>query len=242
MGCGLSNVGFLIISQYFKKRRGLANTCLTAGFGLSSFLGPMFIQLMQDTYGYRGATMVLGAVMLHGFLGTTLYHPVEWHMKHPPHAHPQEVALISPTPTAPTAHAANRKQSADSSDLASMASVASPNTHPRRNCLWQTFIRILKGLLRDFAILRRPRALIIALETTLIINAKFSFTMMAPFVMQAAGHSLQTAAWCLSLAGVTNLPARMVSSALSDFPWFNMRFCHMLAIFTMATSIAGELN
>lgn len=253
VGCGLSCCGFLIISHYFKKRRGMANTCLTAGIGLGSFLGPMLIQLLQDSYGYRAATMVLGAVVLHGFVGATLYHPVEWHMKRPPRPHPQQAALIPPTPTASPVHAMSRKLSVNSFDLTSMASGASldvvvdtdlpqqdhepPQTQPRHNRQWRTFIRILKSILQDLAILRRPFALIIALGPTLVLNAKANFTMMVPFVMQAAGHSLQTAAWCLSLSGVANLIARMLASALSDFPWFNMRFFYMAAMFTMATSV-----
>lgn len=286
VGCGLSCVGFLILSHYFKRRRGLANACFTAGLGLGHFLGPLFIQLLQDTYGHRGATLVLGAVMLHGFLGTTLYHPVEWHMKLPIRPHPQQVALMTPTSTGQSAHtilvdpqprhcsrgvnmkvkelseshqspASGRRLSANSFDLASMASVTSldtlgatdltdheglepPHTDTEPNILSslrQPLSKLLRGLLRDLAILRRPTALIIAAGTTLVINAQVNFTMMVPFAMQAAGHSLQTAAWCLSLSGVTNLLARMVSSALSDYAWFNMRFFYLLSMFTMAASI-----
>ncbi|KAK8391955.1 hypothetical protein O3P69_017517 [Scylla paramamosain] len=286
VGCGLSCVGFLILSHYFKRRRGLANACFTAGLGLGHFLGPLFIQLLQDTYGHRGATLVLGAVMLHGFLGTTLYHPVEWHMKLPLRPHPQQVALMTPTSTGQSAHtilvdpqprhcsrgvnmkvkelseshqspASGRRLSANSFDLASMASVTSldtlgatdltdheglepPHTDTEPNILSslrQPLSKLLRGLLRDLAILRRPTALIIAAGTTLVINAQVNFTMMVPFAMQAAGHSLQTAAWCLSLSGVTNLLARMVSSALSDYAWFNMRFFYLLSMFTMAASI-----
>ena len=294
-GCGLSCVGFLILARYFKRRRGLAYTFLAVGIGLGNFVGPLFIQLLQDTYGYRGGTLVLGAVVLHGFLGTTLYHPVKWHMKLPPRPHPQHEALITPTSTAQHTHtvldnsqprhrsveglnirvkqlskshqslASCRRLSAHSFDLASMASmtsVASLDTlgatditqhedhkAPHKNkepnilrSLLQPFIKLIKGLLRDLAILRRPMALIIAMGTTLVMNAQANFIMMVPFAMQAAGHSLETAAWCLSLSGVTNLLVRIVSSTLSDYSWFNMRFFYLLSMFTMAASIAGELS
>lgn len=287
VGCGLSCVGFLVLSRYFKRRRGLANTCLTASIGVGQFLGPLFIQLLQDTYSHRGATLVLGAVVLHGFMGTSLYHPVEWHMKLPPRRHPQQVALMTPASTAQPAHtvldntqsrhrsgegvsikekevsqshqspASCRRLSANSFDLASMASVASLDTlgatdlshHDGResphtdtgpnilNSLRRPVTKLLKGLWRDLAILRRPMALIIAVGTTLVMNAQFNFTMMVPFAMQAAGHSLQTAAWCLSFSGIANLLARMVSSTLSDYAWFNMRFFYLLAMFTMAACI-----
>ncbi|XP_045126914.1 monocarboxylate transporter 14-like isoform X2 [Portunus trituberculatus] len=286
MGCGLSSVGFLILSRYFKRRRGLANTCLAVGVGLGNFLGPLFIQLLQDTYGHRGATLVLGAIVLHGFLGTTLYHPVEWHMKFPPRPHPQHEALMSPKSSAKHAHtvldnsqprhrseglnvklkelseshqslASCRRLSDNSLDLVSMASMTSleargttdltyhegrepPHTDTGPNILRslrRPFTKFIKGLLRDLAILRRPTALIIATGITMVINAQANFIMMVPFAMQAGGHSLQTAAWCLSVSGVINLLVRILTSTLSDYSWFNMRFFYLLSMFTMAASI-----
>ncbi|XP_037801019.1 monocarboxylate transporter 9-like isoform X1 [Penaeus monodon] len=80
-GAGLSSARFLILAQYFDKRRGLANACLTAGVGVGYFLNPLFIRFLQDEYSYKGATLIIGAFILHGFAAASLYHPVEWHLK-----------------------------------------------------------------------------------------------------------------------------------------------------------------
>lgn len=42
--------------------------------------------------------------------------------------------------------------------------------------------------------------------------------MLVPFAIQADGHPLQTAAWCVSIAGVCNLFTRMTVSSLSVHP------------------------
>ncbi|XP_063611207.1 uncharacterized protein LOC134784933 isoform X2 [Penaeus indicus] len=80
-GAGLSSARFLILAQYFDKRRGLANACLTAGVGVGYFLNPLFIRFLQDEYSYKGATLIIGAFILHGVAAAALYHPVGWHMK-----------------------------------------------------------------------------------------------------------------------------------------------------------------
>lgn len=72
-------MGYLILATYFKKHRGLANAWLMAGAGLGHFFSPLLIRLLQNNYGHRGATMIIGAIILHGFLGATVFHPVEWH-------------------------------------------------------------------------------------------------------------------------------------------------------------------
>lgn len=289
MGCGLSCVGFLILSHYFKRRRGLAHAIHTSGMGVGRFLSPLLIQLLQETYGHRGATLLLGGVMLHGFLGATLYHPVRWHAPpRPPPTQHQQSPLLPPAP--PPAH--NGRVVARSCSLTEGSTDAEVETRPRLRSshsmasyrtsrlslasldpdimasevsldtaasteasgqaakqtrrggvlhrLCRAVARIGKALLRDLAILRRPLVLAIACSSMLALNAQLNFSVQLPFAMQAAGFPLHTAAWCLSLIGVTNLLFRMVTATLSDYAWFNMRLVCLLALATMAAAASGK--
>ncbi|XP_069170687.1 monocarboxylate transporter 9 isoform X2 [Procambarus clarkii] len=321
-GAGLSSTAFLNIAQYFDKHRGKANSFITAGVGLGQFLGPLLIQFLQDKYGLKGATMILGAVVLHGFVGATLYQPVEWHLiypardTHPPHN--EGVSLLLPkqaqsevtnlkaacsngslsraeehrwstevaqehlrrhnkskevshkrsrheSQSSHTSRASSKASSYSQSDLdlASLASLGSLTMLPDRDSLntdvkttslpeenspsrlyklYITIRRVVRSIIKDISILRHPSALIVALGTMLIVGGHSNFIALVPFAIQAAGYSLQTAAWCLSVAGACSFLTRMTVSFLSDFSWFNMKLCYMTGMATMGTTVIGKCS
>ncbi|KAK3855359.1 hypothetical protein Pcinc_038236 [Petrolisthes cinctipes] len=72
---------FLIVPLYFDRYRGTSNMIMHAGVGGGQILGPHFARWLQDHFGFRGATLIFGAVMLHGCVAAALFHPVEWHQK-----------------------------------------------------------------------------------------------------------------------------------------------------------------
>ncbi|XP_069937943.1 monocarboxylate transporter 9-like [Cherax quadricarinatus] len=82
LGGGLAVcMSFILVPMYFDRRRGLANAIMMAGVCTGQIVGPPFVRLLQEQYTYKGATLILGAIMLNGLVGAAFYHPVEWHMK-----------------------------------------------------------------------------------------------------------------------------------------------------------------
>ncbi|KAK3883804.1 hypothetical protein Pcinc_011890 [Petrolisthes cinctipes] len=365
LGTGLATIGFLLLAKYFKKRRGRANISLNAGVGLGKILGPLMIQFLQEEYGYRGSTLILGAFTLHAFVGTCLYQPVEWHMKRPVdpckessypethnnQPHPQTLPLLpqdinnvgnktdsvysdkgsdsnyldkngdlnnlekkrdsnnlnktgdsnnidkkgdsdnfystnndnknysvksddkngdSVTGTTSVARARLLRATSTASDrfslsystldLASEASIASltsviddeledkddatpDSVHPNykdQNVVCRILHstgQIFRAVIKDMAILRHPPAMIVALGIALTMSSQVNFVTLVPFAVQASGHSLKVAAWCLFINGITSFFTRMAASALSDFSWFNMRLAYLVSMFVMAATI-----
>ncbi|XP_042231297.1 monocarboxylate transporter 9-like isoform X2 [Homarus americanus] len=82
IGGGLS-VGacFPTLAKYFDRHRGLANAFLMAGISAGQFINAPLIRYLQDEYTYKGASLIVGAIILHACLGAALMQPVEWHMK-----------------------------------------------------------------------------------------------------------------------------------------------------------------
>lgn len=72
---------FIIVPVYFDRRRGIANAIMMAGICMGEIIGPPFIRYLQDEYSFKGATLILGGVILNGCVGAAFFHPVEWHMK-----------------------------------------------------------------------------------------------------------------------------------------------------------------
>ena len=62
--------------MYFDKKRSLAFGIAALGAPASSTLMPLLLQGLTDTYGWRGAVLILGGVCLHLVVGGALLRPV----------------------------------------------------------------------------------------------------------------------------------------------------------------------
>ncbi|XP_042893262.1 monocarboxylate transporter 9-like isoform X2 [Penaeus japonicus] len=84
-GCGMVVcICFCIVPIYFDRRRGQANAIMMAGAGLGQITGPPLIEFLQHELGYKGASLIMGALVLHGCIGASLFHPIAWHQKRIP--------------------------------------------------------------------------------------------------------------------------------------------------------------
>lgn len=251
------STSFIIVPSYFERRRGLANALMMAGTCIGQILGPLLIRLLQDEYGYRGATLVLGAILSNVLIGTAFFHPVEWHLKKT-HQHD-----ISPRQDSSPDKRTGEEESNPSEEQVEWASLVTQarsrgedgsvtteahETHPlvvaprRGGGSSELWIRVGRSILSDLGILKSPRALIIALGSCCFIIGYYNFLMMVPFAMQTAGHSLADAANCISASAVTNLSLRLLASALSDCAWFNMRAVYMTGLALTSASIFGKVE
>uniref|UniRef100_A0A6M2E475 Putative monocarboxylate transporter n=1 Tax=Xenopsylla cheopis TaxID=163159 RepID=A0A6M2E475_XENCH len=70
-----------IVTSYFVKRRGLANGLCISGSAIGSIVLPPVLRYLLQTYGYRGAVLIMGAVTLNVWVAAIFYQPVEKHMK-----------------------------------------------------------------------------------------------------------------------------------------------------------------
>lgn len=87
IGAGLSFPPTVyIVTSYFVKLRGLANGLCISGSALGSIILPPLLRYLLETYGYRGAVLLMGGVTLNVFVAALFYEPVENHMIRVPRA------------------------------------------------------------------------------------------------------------------------------------------------------------
>uniref|UniRef100_T1IV11 Major facilitator superfamily (MFS) profile domain-containing protein n=1 Tax=Strigamia maritima TaxID=126957 RepID=T1IV11_STRMM len=73
-GAGLAtNPGIVIVAKYFRKRRSRAFAISLAGTAIGSMIQPILLKYLSNTYGFRGALLIQGAMMLHVCAGALLY-------------------------------------------------------------------------------------------------------------------------------------------------------------------------
>ncbi|XP_053622660.1 monocarboxylate transporter 13 isoform X2 [Plodia interpunctella] len=81
MGAGLAFPPTVyIVTSYFVRLRGLANGICMSGSAFGSIILPPVLRYLLGTYGYKGAVLILGGIMLNVWAAALLFQPVEEHM------------------------------------------------------------------------------------------------------------------------------------------------------------------
>lgn len=82
IGAGLSFPPTVyIVTSYFVKLRGLANGLCISGSALGSIFLPPILRILLDSFGYRGACLIMGAITLNCFIAALFYDDVSKHLK-----------------------------------------------------------------------------------------------------------------------------------------------------------------
>jgi sugar phosphate permease len=55
--------GLVVLSSYFNKRRGFANSISTVGGSIGSLVFPKIIQILIETYGLQGALLMVAGIL-----------------------------------------------------------------------------------------------------------------------------------------------------------------------------------
>ncbi|KAK3863817.1 hypothetical protein Pcinc_030449 [Petrolisthes cinctipes] len=69
----------LIIPLYFARWRNLACSFVMSGASMSQIVMPLVITGLQEEYGFRGATLIIGAIAFNGCVAAMVLHPPQWH-------------------------------------------------------------------------------------------------------------------------------------------------------------------
>lgn len=93
---------------------------------------------------------------------------------------------------------------------------------------------------RNCLLLRLPRVAIIALGGSFVVGIFLNLALLMPFVMESKGHTVETAAWCMSVTNLCNLASRIVISSFSDMAWFNVLVAYIVLSFILTISTLGN--
>ncbi|XP_071163224.1 monocarboxylate transporter 12-like [Mytilus edulis] len=76
-GCALTlGPGLVVLSSYFDKRRGFANTISNIGASIGSLVFPKIIQVLIDMYGLQGALIFVSGILFHNLIVAMLLRPL----------------------------------------------------------------------------------------------------------------------------------------------------------------------
>ncbi|KAK9302693.1 hypothetical protein QLX08_005414 [Tetragonisca angustula] len=69
------------LNSYFTKKRGRAMSLAMTLIGVGPIIVPQVTTFLISYYGFQGTILLYGAFTLHGYIGSSLLHPLKWHTK-----------------------------------------------------------------------------------------------------------------------------------------------------------------
>ncbi|MPC67528.1 Monocarboxylate transporter 12-B [Portunus trituberculatus] len=202
------------VSIYFRRRRRLATCIVTLGTCASQVLMTPFISYLQEEFSFRGATLIAAATVLNCCVASMFLHPVEWHMK----GHHLYLNKNMEVPVTLSLQP-NKASSA-------------PNS----------FVRLLKGSMKNIQYLRSPRIIIISLVMACNTSSLVNIWAIVPFALKTQGYSSQDVALCLSVAGLCNLASRLGNGVVSCWATFTIQKLYIIGSATSAIGIIGLIR
>ncbi|XP_078703439.1 monocarboxylate transporter 13-like [Branchiostoma floridae x Branchiostoma belcheri] len=203
-----------MLGRYFDKRRALVNGIALSGSGATFALAPI-CQLLEQEYGWRGALLLLGGVTLNLCVSGALLRPIVLAadlVSHDPSAHTQ----IEPS--------------------TQLAIGTSTREYPEQNDLERNRIKEQGNFSRiqrkqfDVSLLKKRRFLLFASADLLS-----SFSYLIPYVhvvpcARYRGIDETKAPFLLSVAGITEVLARVFSGWFSDLKIISKLHVYMMFI------------
>lgn len=269
-------ISFVIVANYFDKKKGIATGMVSAGNCLGQFLGPLLVRFLIENLGRQGTIFVLGAILLHTCVIALVFHPIEWHSsrKKLNEASPKLLDKNNTLPTNISKYQMNekledgeitkshlrlhRKFSLRQESLSNLSlnkisaiwemsssfylNISSNMNIPSQISEVETNknVGLLKLILKNLLLLKWHRVQIMTISVALAVSSYVNFLMMVPLALEEKGHSLEVISWCLAVAGVCNLIARILVTTSTDFLPFSTKYIFMMGSFGIFLSIIGK--
>lgn len=163
VGVGLGLLGpsiFISLSSYFTTRKSRAVALTMAGTGFGQMLLPQIVRLLLMEYGFRGTTLLIGSLSLHGIVGACLFQPVEWHLKR---------------------RRSDREEMKETEPL--LRHISSSTTIVVENSDDDSFwVKLARSL--DLSLLKDPKFVILNFGLACAYTVSIDFTLILPFFLQ----------------------------------------------------------
>ncbi|XP_012176466.1 monocarboxylate transporter 12 isoform X1 [Bombus terrestris] len=235
LGTGLAIASaFVALNTFFQKKRGQAVGFSMAGTTLAMMIVPQLIHLLLNSYGFRGAMLMVGGWALHSTIGACLLRPFEPEIK---------------STNADTKHRNNSTRSdillqvenngmvkeikCDTSDSENNM-LEYNKTEEIKKKSQNEYLRKIKETF-DLDLLKDGIYLNIVIGLSLYYVAESNFKLMTPFFLTSIRMSKAEVASCLSISAFTDILARLLLPTIFDRLGFKNRtvfwvFCILVGI------------
>ncbi|XP_018024852.1 monocarboxylate transporter 12-B [Hyalella azteca] len=228
-----STVSFLIVPRYFEKRRGQAMAILMTGLAVGGIVSPLLIRNLQDEFGFIGATLIHGAIILNCCVASALFRPLESKKK-------ERNDSLPPTAVEDFSEFGYNEQNGG---FISTPTLGLERSKPIPSRMWIFASNLILSLTtwfkKNYSVLKQRKVLMNGFSLSTHVVGYFNFVMLVPFVVESSGHSPQYSAWCVAAFSVSNASVRLIVASLADRTWFNKAFFFGLGAFIASCTSFG---
>ncbi|XP_031828547.1 monocarboxylate transporter 12-like isoform X2 [Nomia melanderi] len=231
LGTGLAIASsFVALNTFFDKKRGQAVGFSMAGTTLAMMLVPQLIHVLLDSYGFRGAMLIIGGWALHSVVGACLLRPLKTddekavkEIADKPH---ESDTLLQKNSNGVTEEVRN-----DGDPSKTETPIKNEAKHKKKR---ESYLSKIKETL-DLDLLKNGVYLNVIIGLSLYYVAESNFKLMTPFFLSSIGMSNVEVAFCLSITAFTDIIARIVLPTIFDRLGFKKRsvfwvFCFLVGI------------
>ena len=228
---------FLMVSQYFEKRRALATGISCCGSGVGSFVFAPFSVYILDTYGWKISIWIIAAMSVINIVFALFHRPL------PEETDPkltnqtedndlckttnnnQEDKYVISTienqyqSVCETTNKTNQ-QIMDISNAKNVARQVSTRSQKKDTSLKQAFVTSIKQSF-DFTLLYSPTFLIYVVSCFLCMFGFFTPFTYLPAIADDLGLDKNKGAMLISIIGIANTVGRVGIGLICDQPWAN---------------------
>ncbi|KAF2368356.1 Major facilitator superfamily [Trinorchestia longiramus] len=211
----------LILPAYFNKRRGMANSLFSAGIPIGYIIFPVLIRYLQDEFGFFGATIIHGALLLNCCVASALFRPLK--KSKAPHPKSSETLIAESRGLEP---------------LLTNNSKNDPTSNPEtpEPLTWRgVFSDVLKTTFNNLKCMKHTPLLLTTVSIAVFLTGTMNYLSMLPFALRQHGYSAKEASYALSMTGVGNIVIRIAVSFVADAKWFNRKYAYILGLIIMSS-------
>lgn len=216
----------VIVGEYFNKRRGLAVGIATSGVGFGSFLFPTLIETIFTFYGFFGAFLILGAIIMNISVCGGLFRPLWLNVKMKVHEERRKSRTGAASDAEKSALCDNRRgtesermqtlEQEPNSDVVYRPETKTSKIKKIFSCVSSNNRRKPKTKLLELSLMKDLRFASFCaaiLLFTISFQAAFVFI---PAYAKSKGISELHASYLVSIAGFCDGTSRIVSGVLLD--------------------------
>lgn len=183
---------------------------MTSGASLSQVVMPFVITYLKEEYGFKGATLITGALILNCCPAAMVFHPVEWHKN----------------------TRCNQNSTTTQKEL--------PTVNKNISSTMKSLQRILETSLYNLRLMKSPRIVISVVLIALAFGLFYNVHALVPLIMNEQEFSWQESSLCLTVSGGCNFASKLMTAWLSCRPNARVRPTFLVGLFLLGVGIIGE--
>ncbi|XP_017755349.1 PREDICTED: monocarboxylate transporter 12-like [Eufriesea mexicana] len=231
LGTGLAIASsFVALNTFFDKKRGQAVGFSMAGTTLAMMIVPQLIHLLLDSYGFRGAMLIVGGWALHSTVGACLLRPIEVKNAKAAKKKPKK-SSENDTLLQVNSNGVIRRMENGTNENNTLIHNKTEELEKKSH---NEYFKKIKETF-DLDLLKNGVYLNVIVGLSLYYVAESNFKLMTPFFLTSIGMSKAEVASCLSVTAFTDILARLLLPTIFDKLGFKKRtvfwvFCILVGI------------